>query len=175
MDILTVKFQELWNDFVASFKGILITESKKQNLTFPIAKLALSNAVSTWSSEYTINGRWLYELLRDEPEKGKLVKEILTKDISLTEVTPEGSPANNLKYIIPVGAGALGYGVARIAELATIGTLCSTLIPMVVAYPLTATYLSNRKSREQERIIGNYVMQLNKYKEAVISALLAQI
>ena len=104
MDILTIKFQELWDNFVSSFKGILITESSKQGLSFAIVKLSLSESVLTWSSEYTINGRWLYKLIQEEPEKGALVKEILTKDISLTEVKSESSNSDSLKYVIPVGA-----------------------------------------------------------------------
>ena len=172
MDILTIKFQELWDNFVSSFKGILITESSKQGLSFAIVKLSLSESVLTWSSEYTINGRWLYKLIQEEPEKGALVKEILTKDISLTEVKSESSNSDSLKYVIPVGAGAIGYGVAYMAGLTTLGTACATLIPMAVAYPLTTTLLSNRKDKEKERIINGYVNQLNKYKEAVMSVLI---
>jgi len=173
MDILTIKFQELWDDFVSSFKGRLITESSKQELSFAIAKLSLAEVVSTWSSEYTINGRWLYKLIQEEPEKGKLVKEILTRDISLMEVKSAYSNPDRIKYIIPLGAGAIGYGVAHLAELATLGTACATLIPMAVAYPLATTHLSNKKNQQKESVINSYVNQLNKYKEAVISALLA--
>lgn len=173
MEVLTVKFQELWNDFISSFKGSLITESNKQELSLGIVKIILSDAVSTWSSEYTINGRWLCKLIQDEPEKGKLVKEIITKDISLSEVKPEFSNPENLKYLIPIGAGAIGYGAAYISGLATVGTACSTIIPIAVAYPLTITHISNKKNKEKERIINSYVNQLNKYKEAVMSALLA--
>lgn len=174
MDILTTKFQELWQDFVSSFKGNLITESRKQKISFAIAKMALGEAVSTWTSEYTINGRWLYMLMQDEPAKGSLVKEIFTKDITLTEVKPTRSKSDSLKYLVPIGAGAVGYGVAYLAELAKIGTTCATLVPMAVAYPLTTKYLSNQKEKEDENIINSYVDQLNKYKESVISALLAQ-
>ncbi len=172
MEIQTIKFQELWDDFVSSFKGLLITESSKQELSFAIAKLSLTEVVSTWSSEYTINGRWLYKLIQEEPEKGKLVKEILTKDISLTEVKLEYSSPDSLKYIIPLGVGVIGYGVAHIAELATLGTVCTTLIPIAIAYPLTTTHLSNKKDKQNERIISDYVNQLNKYRDAVISTLL---
>jgi len=174
MDILTTKFQELWQDFVSSFKGNLITESRKQTLTFAIAKMALGEAVSTWTSEYTINGRWLYKLMQEEPAKGELVKEIFTKDIILTEVKPTGAKSDSLKYLVPIGAGAVGYGVAHLAELATIGTACATLVPMAVAYPITTKYLSNQKEKEEENVIKSYVSQLNKYKESIISALLAQ-
>lgn len=174
MDILTTKFQELWQDFVSSFKGNLLTESRKQKISYAIAKMALSEAVSTWTSEYTINGRWLYKLMQDEPAKGELVKEIFTKDITLTEVKSTESKSDSLKYLVPIGAGAVGYGVAHLAELATIGTACATLAPMAVAYPLTKKYLSNKKEKEEENIISSYVNQLNKYKESILSALLAQ-
>ena len=174
MDTLTTKFQELWQDFVSSFKGNLMAESRKQKISFAIAKMALSEAVSTWTSEYTINGRWLYKLMQDEPAKGELVKEIFIKDITLTEVKSTGTKSDSLKYLVPIGAGAVGYGIAHLAKLATVGTACSTFIPMAVAYPITTKYLSNQKEREEENIINTYVNQLNKYKESIISALLVR-
>lgn len=172
MEVITIKFQELWDDFVSSFKGKLLTESAGQGISFVAAKLSLSDAVLTWTSEYTINGRWLYNLIKEEPEKGKLVKEIITKDISITEVKSECSNSDKMKYMIPLGAGVVGYGVAYSIGLATIGTVCATLLPMIVAYPVTATHLSNRRAKEEEKIINDYVNQLNKYKEAVMSALI---
>lgn len=174
MDTLTIKFNELWQDFVSSFKGNLITESRKQDISFAFAKLALSEAVSTWTSEYTINGRWLHKLMQDDSSKGNLVKEILTKDIALTEERFNGTKSDSLKYIVPVGAGAIGYGVAHALELATLGTACATLAPMAIAYPLTTKYLSNKKEKAQDNLINAYVDQLNKFKESILSALLAQ-
>ncbi len=174
MDTLTTKFKELWQDFVSSFKGNLLTESRKQDISFALVKLALSEAVSTWASEYTINGRWLYKLIQDDPSKGNLVKEILTKDIVLTEEKSNDTKSDSLKYIVPVGAGAIGYGVAHALELATLGTACATLAPMVIAYPITTKYLSNKKEKTQDNLINAYVDQLNKFKESILSALLAQ-
>lgn len=174
MDIQTTKFQELWKDFIDSFKGNLITESRNQEITFAIAKMALREAVSTWTSEYTINGRWLYKLLKSEPAKGELVKEILTKDIRLSEVGGAGSKSDSMKYFIPLAAGAIGYGIAHLAKFATVGTACATLVPMAVAYPVTVKYLSDRKDKYTESMINAYVGQLNKYRESIMSALLAQ-
>ena len=173
MEVLTVKFQELWSDFISSFKGRLITESNKQELSIGLVKIILSDAVSTWSSEYTINGRWLYKLMQEDPERGELVKEILTKDISITEVKSESSNYDSLKYIIPVGFGAIGYGVARIAGIATFGTVCATLIPMAVVYPLTIISFSNKRKIVNEEMINAYIKQLEKYKESIISVLCA--
>lgn len=173
MDIQTNKFQELWNDFIASFKGSLMMEAKKQRISFPIAKMALSEAVSTWLSEYTINGRWLYKLLAEEPAKGDLVKEIITKDITLTEVKTEDAGSENLKYLVPAGAGIAGYLVSYFANFATLATILTTIAPMAVAYPLTKNYLSERAVKGDDKAIEAYVAQLNKYKESILSALMA--
>lgn len=173
MDTITSKFQELWRDFISSFKGNLITESRKQAIQFPMVKMALSEAVSTWTSEYTINGRWLYKLIQEYPEKGSLVKEIITKDIVLEEIKSKGTNSDSLKYIIPLGAGAVGYGIAHWAELATIGTASAILAPMAIAYPIAKKYISNQNVKAQDNLIDGYVNQLNKYKESILSTLLA--
>lgn len=173
MDTLTTKFQELWQDFISSFKGKLITESHKYTIRFPMVKMALSEAVSTWTSEYTINGRWLYKLIQEYPEKGCLVKEIITKDIVLEEIKSKGTNSDSLKYIVPLGAGAVGYGIAHWAELATIGTACATLAPMAIAYPIVKIFISNQNEKAQDNLINGYVNQLNKYKESILSTLLA--
>lgn len=174
MDTLTTKFQELWQDFVSSFKGNLINEARKHNISFAFAKLALGEAVSTWMSEYTINGRWLYKLIQEEPAKGNLVKEIITHDISLTEVDSSKSNSDSLKLIIPLGAGAIGYGIAHLANLGLIATACATLAPMAAAYPITTKFLENQQQKAKQDTINSYVDQLGKYKESIISALLAQ-
>lgn len=172
MNILTIGFQELWNDFILSFKGILITESRKQDISFTFVKLSLSDVISTWFSEYTINGRWLYGLIQDEPDKGLLVKEILQKDINLVEIK-HNNIHNSVKYLIPIGAGAVGYGVAQAAHLNLWGTLCASLIPMAIAYPMTARIFSNKREQVQEKVINDYISQLEKYKESIMSVLLA--
>lgn len=174
MEIATTKFQGLWNDFVSSFKGSLIMESRKQNVNYPLAKMLLNNCLLTWTSEYTVNGRWLYNLMRDEPEKGKLVKDIIKNDITLSPVNLTVSKSDCSRYIIPLGAGALGFGASYFAGLATPYVAGATIIPMAIAYPLTTRYLANKKEKAIDAIINAYVSQLEKYKQSIISALLAQ-
>lgn len=174
MDIQTNKFKELWKDFVTGFKGNLITESKRQPITLVLARLALADALLSWTSEYTINGRWLNNLIKEEPEKGELVKEILTKDVTLTEVAVPGKKPAALGYAVPLGAGAVGYAAAHYAALGTVGTVCATAIPAIVAYPLMKSYLDKSNQAETTGVIDGYVRQLDKYREAVLSALLAQ-
>ncbi len=172
MDIQTTKFQEYWDDFVLSFQGLLITESKKQELSFSLVKQALSEVIITWCSEYTINGKWLYNLMQDEPEKGKLVKEIITKDITLYEVKNENSYFKTIQYVVPVGSGIIGYSIASSLAASTIATVCATLLPMLVTYPICKGHYIIRQNKQKDIIIEGYIRQLNKYKESIMSVLL---
>lgn len=64
MDTVTNKFNQLWDDFVSSFKGNLIAQARKQTLSFAFVKLIFSEACLSWTSEYSAKGGSLEEILR---------------------------------------------------------------------------------------------------------------
>ena len=61
MDTVTNKFNQLWNDFVSSFKGNLIAQARKQTLSFAFVKLIFSEACLSWTSG--ILGKWQVGLI----------------------------------------------------------------------------------------------------------------
>ena len=174
MDTVTNKFNQLWDDFVSSFKGNLIAQARKQTLSFAFVKLIFSEACLSWTSEYSVNGRWLDNLVKENPANGNLVKEILTQDMALKEIAVQGDSLDFLKYVAPVGAGAIGYGISKALHLATLGTACATLAPLLIAIPVTNGCLNSRKENATMRLIDGYVAQLSKYREAVVAALMAE-
>lgn len=173
MNGLTDNFSSLWDSFITSFKGILLSESKNQTISLEVAQAALNEASSSWFSEYTINGRWLYKLRQDCPARGELIKEIIAKDMVLAPIESNSSPNPGLKYIASIGTGVVGYGISQLAHFSTLGTLCTTLIPMAAAYPITESMLNSKKERASLLLINAYVMQLSKYRESIISALIS--
>lgn len=175
MEIPVTRFRQLWADFVASFKGSLINDSKNSPLAFSIAKLALSESITTWLSEYTVNGRWLSKLIAENPEQGRLVKDIFTKDMSLTEVPAPETPSRSLNYLIPGAVAAAGYGLAACLKLGTIATACSTIIPAVISFPAINTYVAAKKRKNEQVLIEAYVSQLDKYYESILSILSAPL
>ena len=51
MDILetTQRFEQLWEQFIATFKGSLITEARKQHVNLTLAKILLKDAAKSWA------------------------------------------------------------------------------------------------------------------------------
>ena len=116
----------------------------------------------------------LDNLVKENPAKGNLVKEILTQDMALKEIAVQGGSLDFLKYVAPVGAGAIGYGISKALHLATLGTACATLAPLLIAIPVTNGCLNSRKENATMRLIDGYVAQLSKCREAVVAALTAE-
>lgn len=174
MDIIQ-QFEKLWGDFIASFKGRLLAQSEKQEISFPLAKLILQETVLCWSSDFTTNSKWLNELLKDQPQKGRLVKEILINDLKLSEVTAEKRNPNLTKIAVPFGSALAGFALAKILKWGLIGTAGLTLIPAAVSLPIVNSYLQEMKHISSEEIINKYVSQLDKYKASIISVLLSDV
>lgn len=168
------QFEKLWNGFVDSFKGELITQSKQQILSYPFVKLIFSDKVLSLTSEYTSFGRWLNDIILRNPQKGKLIQEILTKDMLLTEVITEDNISLNVKYIATGSIGILGFVAAKGMGLGMINSAIMTLVPMAIVYPITSSYIKTNKDRAIYKLIDNYISQLNKYKEAISSILLSE-
>lgn len=169
------QFERLWDNFVLSFMGELITQSKQLTLSFPLVKLIFTDKVLSLTSEYNIFGRWLSQLIQEHPAKGALVKDILTKDMALTEETMVKEIPLVSKYVVTGSAGAVGYIAAKILDMGMLGSAILTIAPMVVCYPTASAYISARKQRNVDDLIDAYVAQLEKYKKSVCSVLLTEI
>ncbi|RGN40159.1 hypothetical protein [Bacteroides oleiciplenus] len=168
------QFEKLWDGFVTSFKGDLIGQSRKQTLTYPLVKLIFSDKVLTLTSEYGSFGRWLDEVIRNQPRKGKLIKELLTKDMVLTEERLNNEISSGMKYVAVGGAGALGFIAAKGMALGMLSTAVLTLAPMAIVYPVATSYISTHKEKNIYTLIDAYITQLDKYKKSISSVLLAE-
>lgn len=163
-------FEKIWDSFLNSVKGALIAESEKEPLTFPRAKMILAEKSINWQNDYTTSGRWLSELQKLDARKGKEIRRILTEDMCFTEEkTP--SKIKSPKFIGAVGGGALGYGIASAAELGTIATAITTLVPMVACYIGGNIYENQRNLNSFNNTIAAYCSQLDKFKHSVIAIL----
>ena len=168
------KFEKVWENFLNSFRGSLITQSRKQSLSYPLVKLLFQEASLTWTSGYGINCTWLDQLMNEYPEKGMIVKEILTKDMGIVELPVASYDNNNtIKLMASVGTGAIGYVISSFMGLGMVGVAASTILPAAIAIPIAQSQLSNAKSRNVNKTIDLYINQLEKYKNSIESVLLA--
>ena len=165
------KFESLWADFIALVKGKLISTAAKQKLSAPLANLILSDAASSWSSEYDINGKWLSSLKELDPKKAELVREILLNDMCFTGMDIKGELPTYYNYVIPAVGAFAGCAISMYLGYGKLVQAASTIIPAVLLYPAVTTFRNRMNESNTDKCIDGYIAQLEKYKHSVISVL----
>lgn len=165
------RFESLWGDFIALVKGKLISTAAKQKLSTPLANLILSDATSSWNSEYDINGKWLSDLKKTNPKEAELVREILLDDIHFEEMDVKGELPLYYNYVIPAVGACAGCAISMYLGYGKLIQAASTVIPAALLYPAVNTFRNRMKETNKDKCIEGYIAQLEKYKNSVISVL----
>ena len=165
------EFESLWADFIARVKGKLMNTAAKQKLSTSLANLILSDAASSWNSDYDISGKWLSNLRESAPKKAELVWDILLKDMHFDEMDIKGELPIYYNYVIPILGACAGYAVSVYLDYGKWGQVVSTIIPAVLLYPAVNTFRDKMNEVNKEKCIEDYLSQLEKYKNSVISVL----
>ena len=166
------KFESLWTDFMALVKGMLINTIAKQKLSTPLANLILSDAASSWNSEYEINGKWLSNLKNVDSKKAELVSEILLNDMRFTEIDIQAELPMYCNYVIPAAGACIGCAISMYLDYSKMVQAASTIIPAVLLYPAVTTFRKRMNETNKDKCIEEYIAQLEKYKNSVISVLI---
>ena len=172
MDSLRKQFEELWEDYISSFKGNLLTQLRNQPMSYNLAKLSLEEATLTWLSEFDRRGRWLLKLQKSHPDKAADVKDIIKNDISIKEITINESKVSSIKYLIPTALGVGGYLLAKHLAYDLIKTACLTVIPALISIPMLNSFVKTKNQKACSDAVDSYVAQLDKYKNAIIDVLM---
>lgn len=165
------KFQSLWADFIALLKGKLIGASNKQTLSVNLARLILTDAASSWFSEYEINGKWLQGYTQKEPQKAELIRQILEEDMTFQENEGKKELPMYCDFLIPLATAGIGFAVSYYLGYGRLIQACSTLIPGVLTYPAVKRVRNSQIESNKQVAIDLYVAQLDKYYNSIISIL----
>ena len=168
------EFENRWNDFLASFKGSMVSSSRRQEITLPIAKSLLQEAAMSWSQDYNLNGAWLRKLMRDYPKKGNMVREILLEDMTV-EMPPEKSDNTNaIRYGIPVGTGLASLAAASLLSAGTATVIGSAVAGAAIGYVFSKSKIDDMKEKKVLGTVDDYGSQLEKYRNSIVSILMAE-
>lgn len=165
------KFESLWADFITLVEGKLISAAAKQKLSTPLANLILSDAASSWNSDYEINGRWLSSLKEINPSKAELVVEVLLKNMHFDEMDTKGEIPAYIIYVIPTVGACVGCAVSMYLGCGKIVQAVSTILPPALLYPAVITFRNRINEIRKDKCIEGYIAQLEKYKNSVMSVL----
>lgn len=171
MDTFRNQFEELWEDYISSFKGSLISQISNQPMSYHLAKRTLEEVTLSWLSEFDRRGRWLMRLEKEFPDKGAVVKDIFRNDISIKEIASSDSHVPASMYLVPAGLAAAGYFAAKLLAYNPIKTASLVLIPALISIPILNSHLKNKQKDKDDVIIDSYVTQLTKYKSAILEEL----
>ena len=165
------QFENLWEIFISKFKGSLTVDFKNQKISYPLLKIALNDAKSSWESRYDEAGVWMANLMEEHPEKGNLVRKILTEDMKFTEF-PEKKPLP--PYIgsaAGLAGGAAGYFIAQIFTNNWILKGVASAVPFAMIVGAVKVMEKKSASACEQKMINDYIAQLDKYKNSVCSVL----
>ena len=164
-------FERNWTKFITRLKGQIITKSEKQELTYPLLKLLLSDAALSWDAKDEENGRWLMNYAASEPVKGQTIRGILTEDMQFTELQPKKVYSESLNYVVPVAGAAVGLGISSLLGANTLVKAISTIAPAAVLYPSAKAIGDNLNKKGRSLLLEEYIAQLEKYRISVISVI----
>lgn len=165
------KFESLWNDFITLVKGKLLTTANTLSLSTPVANLILTEAKSSWGSDCEIYGRWIMNIRRENPEKAELISEILLKDLKFSDICAKSVLPDYCNYLIPTIGAFIGYTVGGALDFSKLWQTVSTIVPAVLLYPAVKSYRNNQQLLNNEYTVNQYIEQLEKYKNSIISIL----
>lgn len=165
------RFEKLWDKFFARLKGKILAQADKQELTYPLMKLILADAKSDWMSEYDEGGRWLRDYMNENPAKGRLVYDILTDNISFSEVQKKSDSTGVVGLVAPLAGAALGFGVSSIFNAGVVVKIISAVVPAGLLFGTTKAMEPKLRHKRKQEQIDAYLSQLDKYKFSVISIL----
>lgn len=161
-------FENVWDGFIVKFKGKLLKQSNNGNLNYSEVNLVFKDMVLSWSIKTDIEGKWLMDYAVLNPKKGELIKKILAEDMTIKEIAKTKIP-EFLKYVVPFFGAAAGLGISSVCDASIAVKAISTIAPAVVLYPSANTVLNALKIRNNEKLIEEYISQLDKYKQSIIS------
>lgn len=166
------KFESLWDDFMARVKGRLTQTAGKQSVTPQLASLILSEAASSWQSDYEAAGVWLRRLTETDPDRARLVSDVLLKDMHFDEVP---TPPARLPVWSTILFPLIGAGAALAAtQLLGCSKQLQVIITVAAGFSVLAVvdFMRNPIFQERrEKHIASLLEQLWKYKHSVISIL----
>ncbi len=166
----TIDFERCWGKFTTRVKGRLMEKNAAGQLNYGVAKLILSDSKNTWELKYDECGRWLSDYEKIQPEKARLVKQVLVRDMKFSEEKIKEFPAS-IPYISSAIGAAVGFGVATLLDANMLITAAATLVPVAAIFPATTGAGKTIKKNNSAVAVDAYMTQLDKYKASVLSIL----
>lgn len=164
------KFDNLWQLFTDAVKGALRKAAVDGTLDYDRAKAILAERSLCWQNDFDSEGRWIASIVKEDPEKGKKIRRILSCDMQFREENME-KPNVVPQAVGAIGGGAIGYGVAHAIGMGTVATIATTALPLAAGAIAGNVYANRRRSAAVDNVVNAYASQLDSYYHSVVALL----
>lgn len=165
------EFEIYWKKFTDTIRENLISESKKRGLTYSYACRTLKDCLLVWKSECDEEGRWLKAFADDDTQKAAKLKNIILDSVSFKEEQRIPALPERFKITLPVLTTALVVLVSILFDRSWIFTLVTSMISLIFVIPAAKKLVDTSGEKAAQKLVDNYMEQLNKYMFSVISLL----
>ena len=84
-----VQFDRHWSDFQSKLKSRIQMRSQSGALSCPQMNVILKDCALGWDSRGTMWGWWMADLEAQNPDKARIVREILLEDMCFRKIPPD--------------------------------------------------------------------------------------
>lgn len=164
-------FEKSWQGFEKRLRMKLLKKAESSLLTRSVANLLLNDEASIWGTEYDEAGIWLRNIEGEDPDKGRLIRRILTEDMSLNDIEQKKEISQLLEYAVPLAGAAAGLALSSCFNAPLWAKCVSTAAPAVLMYPAVKAVRQADHEKAAEETVNAYMEQLEKYRASVISVI----
>lgn len=164
-------FERCWSKFAVTVKKRLIEKSKTQKITLNYANLILNDALLMWEDSSEECGIWLSHYAKSVPDKGGLIKNIISNNVRFYAIKERKDFPDVLKVLIPIIGAVAGFAVAYVLKAPIWGQIISSIAPALILFPLMNIIQKKKNASNVKSDIKDYLMQLENYKNSIIDVL----
>lgn len=165
------QFENQWKIFETKLKLQLYRRSRDGIASGARMNVILKDCVLDWSSGETTCGRWLMRLQEEEPEKARIVAQILMEDMCFREPVGKKGIPGTLKALVPVAGALAGLVFSRYTGANATVQMISTATPAAMLVPAVQIADSRLFRNQTDAEIRNCLKQLELYRDSVIGIL----
>ena len=130
------RFETCWARFENNLRGKMMDKTKAQEMTLSLANLVMGEALSEWYTSYSLEGKMLSDITKEDPKKGDMILDTLKKEVRFTKEVKSAHIPYLFKLIVALLVGGISimlcvlFSPSRMHEVVSfaLGTMLTYVI-----------------------------------------------
>lgn len=165
------QFNKLWNDFIVKLNGQILKRSADGMPSIKQMNMILEDCALDWVTEETICGRWFLEYETENPNHGRLIRQVLLEDMRFRECEAQPELPNSAHVVVPAVGAVAGLALSRMLGAGAVVQTAAAIVPAVALSPAMKHMDAQLRSKNIQKLTEEYLLQLDMYYRSILSVL----